>query len=293
MGNSDNLFYNFMNVKIKFPNSWNGLSKSRFFQNAKVIMIYALIGAGIFYFILHPFSMVVYWFNNNGLSFSFSLFLNRLFGQILHSFSFHMAFMSIVFAGTGAWLGVVIGLVIIKINNKRKRGNLRKQHFVNDILDLINQGENDSVEFKSSLRYDYYNKMVNKNLEQVICKTVVGFLNTNGGELLIGVGDHGEILGIENDYKSLKKKNKDGFELKLYELISTHIGKTFSQNIKVDFYNIKGKDICWVQVTPAKVPAYYIDPGNTIFYVRTGNATNPLTVKQAIEYVEMKKEAKK
>lgn len=236
--------------------------------------------------------MVVYSFNDNGLPFSFSLFINKLIGQILHSFSFHMAFMSIVFACTGALLGGIAGLFFIKINNKRKDYNLRKNHLDKDLVDIIDQGESEHLEFKSSLRYDDFKKEVNKNLEQVICKTIVGFLNAKGGNLLIGVSDQGEILGIENDYNGLKKKNKDGFELKLYELISTHIGKKFSQNIKVDFFSLKGKDICMVQVTASEIPAFYTDPGNTIFYVRTGNATNPMTVKQAIEYVEMKKKFK-
>jgi Schlafen, AlbA_2 len=273
-----------INKKIPF--------NSQFFQNLKRIIIYSIIGAGIFYFIMHPFSMVVYWFNDNGLSFSFSLFLNRLFGQILHSFSFHMAFMSIVFASTGAWLGGIAGLIVVKINNKRKDHILVRNNLEKDLDDIIDQGESEHLEFKSSLRYDDYKKEVNKNLEQVICKTIVGFLNAKGGNLLIGVSDQGDILGIENDFQGLKKKNKDGFELKLYELISTHIGKKFSQNIKVNFFTLKGKDICMIQVAASDTPAFYTDPGNTIFYVRTGNATNPMTVKQAIEYVEMKKKSK-
>ena len=78
------------------------------------------------------------------------------------------------------------------------------------IPSLINEGENEFVEFKSSLRHDYYQVKTNKNLEMVIMKSIAGFLNAKGGTLLIGVDDFGEVLGLDNDYFTLKKKLRDG-----------------------------------------------------------------------------------
>ncbi len=45
----------------------------------------------------------------------------------------------------------------------------------------------------------------------MILKSIAGFLNGKGGTLLIGVNDFGEILGLANDYWSLKKENKRWF----------------------------------------------------------------------------------
>ena len=43
-----------------------------------------------------------------------------------------------------------------------------------------------------------------ERLERAVAKTVAGFLNAEGGVLLIGVADDGSIPGIEDDYTLLK-----------------------------------------------------------------------------------------
>lgn len=55
------------------------------------------------------------------------------------------------------------------------------------ILDLIKRGEGISLEFKSSCR------QINRDVYETIC----AFLNRNGGTLLLGVRDSGEIVGVE------------------------------------------------------------------------------------------------
>ncbi len=75
-----------------------------------------------------------------------------------------------------------------------------------EIEALIKAGESATVEFKSSARWDMRQNKLNKELEQVIVKTVAGFLNTEGGTLLIGVDDGGIIVGLQHDYQTLGKK---------------------------------------------------------------------------------------
>jgi len=84
------------------------------------------------------------------------------------------------------------------------------------IEDLIEEGESDELEFKSSLRWDVCDGCVNKKLEEVIIKTVAAFTNSDGGTLLIGVDDDGNVLGLENDYAALGNADKDKFELHWY-----------------------------------------------------------------------------
>lgn len=55
-----------------------------------------------------------------------------------------------------------------------------------EIENLIKQGESQNIEFKDSL-----------SLKREIGETVSAFSNTNGGTILIGVSDFGEIIGIE------------------------------------------------------------------------------------------------
>ncbi|PIP34501.1 hypothetical protein COX68_03935, partial [Candidatus Falkowbacteria bacterium CG_4_10_14_0_2_um_filter_41_15] len=113
---------------------------------------------------------------------------------------------------------------------------------INDYIALISGGENDSVEFKSSLRWDYNQKNTNKVMEYIIAKTISAFLNSNGGKLLIGVSDDGKILGLENDYKTVKSGNKDGFLLQLTQIINNYLGKEFNHYISIRIIEIDGRD---------------------------------------------------
>ena len=71
---------------------------------------------------------------------------------------------------------------------------------------MMASGENTTVEFKSSLRWDRRQEHVNKGLERAVIKTLAGFLNAEkGGTLLVGVDDAGGAVGIAVDYNTLKK----------------------------------------------------------------------------------------
>ena len=73
-----------------------------------------------------------------------------------------------------------------------------------EILSLICKGESETLEFKSSLRWDMKNSKKDIKLEEVIIKTIAAFNNSEGGILLIGVGDDGSILGLDSDYSTFR-----------------------------------------------------------------------------------------
>ena len=66
-----------------------------------------------------------------------------------------------------------------------------------DLIEMIRDGESDVVEFKSTLRTNLYTDKPDKNIEYASLKTLAGFLNTNGGRLVIGISDDGKPVGIE------------------------------------------------------------------------------------------------
>ena len=57
---------------------------------------------------------------------------------------------------------------------------------------LIREGESKTVEFKQTLSLDVNKKIKATYIEVAILKTIVGFLNTYGGVLLVGVNDEGD-----------------------------------------------------------------------------------------------------
>ena len=66
--------------------------------------------------------------------------------------------------------------------------------------ELIKQGESKTLEFKSTLRWNLReDRKDDKRITHAALKTIAAFLNTEGGDLLLGVADDGAIVGIEKD----------------------------------------------------------------------------------------------
>lgn len=252
----------------------------------KTILIHSAIGIAFFYFIFHPVTMVLYWYEFNNEPISITSFFQVIKHRTLHSFSFKMINMSVAFIIMGSLVGALSGIYRVKNKKLTKHLNLLKK----DIINLIGQGENQYLELKSSIRYDYQQLQVNVELELVIAKTIVGFMNGKGGKLIIGVNDEGRILGLENDFKTLKLKNIDGFEQKIYQIISKFIGKEYCPYITVYFHEIEKFNICIIDIIKTNEAAFLINGSETVFYLRTGNATRPLSTKEAMHFMNMEKE---
>jgi len=152
---------------------------------------------------------------------------------------------------------------------------------------LIAQGESDSVEFKSSARYNSHTKERDPKIELVIVKTVAGFANGKGGTLLIGVNDQGEIVGLENDLALVKQGDLDRYQLWLTDLLEKTIGKPATTAASVDFPDVAGVCICRVVVESAPTPVFVNPPGGekqADFYVRMGNSTRQMTTDEVLAY---------
>ena len=153
---------------------------------------------------------------------------------------------------------------------------------------LMASGENNRLEFKSSLRWDVNEGRVNKVLEGVAIKTLAGFLNSEGGTLLIGVDDSGHAVGLAEDYKTLKGQSRDAFELHLQQVVASKLGEALSASyMTINFHEIDGEDICQVTVDPSDDPVYVENVNQALFYVRSGNLTKPLGVDETVKYVQI------
>lgn len=153
------------------------------------------------------------------------------------------------------------------------------------IADMISEGEHDGLEFKSSMRWDTKQNCLNKNLEKVILKTIAAFNNGygDGGTLIIGVDNDGNVLGLENDLSTLKGDDADAYELHLRNLINAEFGIEYAAaNIKVRFHDIEGHVVCAVSISKGIAPLFVTDTDKNglkieKFYVRAGNASDPIT----------------
>ena len=159
-----------------------------------------------------------------------------------------------------------------------------------NVMSLIASGESVSLEFKSSARWDLKENKANKILEQVIMKTAAGFLNVeSGGTLLIGVNDDGQILGLENDYKTMgKKPTRDGYENWLTTLLLGEFGKDSSPLIRITFHEIESKEVCQIVFGPSPRPLFIREGNAEHLYIRTGNSTRLLTSREAVEFCKQR-----
>jgi predicted HTH transcriptional regulator len=154
-----------------------------------------------------------------------------------------------------------------------------------DPRSLMEAGESSSLEFKAAARFNQHTGSVDSVLEGVISKTIAAFLNTDGGTLLIGVHDSGMPVGIANDLRTLSRKDQDGYEQFLMNLVSKSIGVERCPDVGVSFHHIEDEDICMVRVDPSPRPAYVTEGAERRLYVRAGNTSRPLTTEEAVSYV--------
>ncbi len=155
---------------------------------------------------------------------------------------------------------------------------------IKDFNDLISNHETNKIELKAVLRYDYKTLKAKSEIENGVLKTIISFMNTEGGVLLIGVNNDGIVIGLQNDYNLLgkNKRNRDGLQLKLNDLYESKGIKVKSIKLTETFFEIiEGKEICIIVVKKSLSPVF---PNDGRLFVRMGNSSRQLTAKEAIEY---------
>jgi hypothetical protein len=154
------------------------------------------------------------------------------------------------------------------------------------IADYISAGESQTVEFKESLRWNYKANMVDKALEKTVARTVAGFMNHSGGTLVIGVTDSGGISGIERDFESLKHKDRDGWEQNLVSTLGGYLSKEVAAVVDISFAEVDGRTVSVLHANPSTKPIFLYENDAAEFHVRSGNTTQLLDAKQALEYIK-------
>ena len=190
---------------------------------------------------------------------------------------------------------------------------LRSMEKTADLESLISNGEGTRLEFKQTMQWDTELHKRNPELLRVCVKAVCAFLNGEGGILLIGVANSGEPTGLEDDIRDFKDRNNtDGFESRFRDALVAGLDPESSHLVTISFPAVRGVQICRVDVERSPHPVFlvgknlpeqfYIRQEGAIpqpvrcpscgelihppeFYVRKGNASRPLDVRRAHEYI--------
>lgn len=111
---------------------------------------------------------------------------------------------------------------------------------------IMKSGEDDKAEFKASVIWDTFQDKHNLVMRDEVLKEVCAFLNSEGGTILCGVDDDGNLLGLAKDIKHAGNKDKLGM------VITNALGDLLKPNpvelVKMKFIEIDGETILRIQV---------------------------------------------
>ncbi|MEA3411292.1 MAG: putative DNA binding domain-containing protein [Pseudomonadota bacterium] len=151
-----------------------------------------------------------------------------------------------------------------------------------EVYALIRSGESPTLEFKSTMRMNLKAGRPGKEIELAWLKTVVAFMNTEGGIVLLGVDDAGEILGMEVD----GFENDDKCRLHFKNVVNQHVGLENSHYLRFEILNISGRKIAAVECERSREPVFLTAKNDESFYIRSGPSSVRLPVSKAFHYMQ-------
>ena len=155
---------------------------------------------------------------------------------------------------------------------------------------LAHAPESEILEFKETWQYDVYQSqqkagpVKNKKLQLSSIKTVAAFMNSNGGDLLIGITDDNEIEGLDRDL-DFASGSMDKLERIISEEFANAIGLDKKPYYSLSFPEIDGQVVCRISVIKNVHSKTWVKfSGEESFFIRDGNSTKSLSGEQADQY---------
>ncbi|MXW03414.1 MAG: DUF262 domain-containing protein [Holophagales bacterium] len=169
------------------------------------------------------------------------------------------------------------------------------------VRELVALGESQNCEFKSTGRVNLFTGQPDPTIEWAVLRSIAGFLNADGGTLLVGVEDDGGVVGIEKDFPYVQHKNLDGWGLWLTSLVAEALGDVAPTALSVQYCTLDGADttVARIDVEPSVERGVYTKPagrfrdarkikdlkhGENIFFVRRHAQTVVLSGRELDDY---------
>ena len=176
---------------------------------------------------------------------------------------------------------------------------------------LIEIGENHKIEFKTDALWSalYSSEDIKNHRPQtpelfaygktaskvIIAKTLAAFLNSEGGNLIIGYkegksGEADKIVGIEVELVKLKDASLDGYRRMITEMVKTYfppsIFNMFNTHFDISFEELEGKTLCRIEAHKASKGVFLKFKKTEHFFIRVDASTRELHSKDMLEYCE-------
>ncbi len=184
----------------------------------------------------------------------------------------------------------------------------QKDKHLTEIKKILEKGENFHTEFKSSALWSIALNPVqlkdsksfelreygNKASKVIIAKSIAAFLNSDGGNLLIGVRENKEkgkfeIVGIEEDIKKARDHILDGYKRTLIdEIIRTFLPPKIYNHlhnyIEIEFVDIEEKIVCWIRVKRSDSRVFLKINDRDVFMIRVDSENRTLEGEKLVDY---------
>lgn len=209
-----------------------------------------------------------------------------------------------------AALFVCVGILAMYFFRSRGAGSPEVPTGSEAVARMIAEGENNRVEFKyqslwsaelsmeeiavsDSAEIKKYRKNASKF---IIARSIAGFLNTDGGDILIGVHEDRmnntiRVTGIEDEYRKLheKDRNPDGYRRMVVDsILQKYLPETVdtaSRFITISFQAVQEKTVCRLHILPAEKPVFVEAGNDELFFIRVDASTRPISGKTMTKYI--------
>ncbi len=181
----------------------------------------------------------------------------------------------------------VISKLVANVVEKNKgffKSKNLDENMPEEVVNLIKKGESRKLEFKSTLRKNLHTNELDKKIEHSVLKTINAYLNSDGGTLLVGISDNGEITGLGHD----EFPDHDKLNLYFTHLIKQHIGSEYLPFIKYDIFKIRDKHVLRIDCEASDKHVFLKLGQDEEFYVRNGASSAKLSGSALIDYINNK-----
>ncbi len=207
------------------------------------------------------------------------------------------------------FIAIAVGSGYI-LKNRRVVPYTEPEEDTGAISAMIRTGECDHIEFKLRALWSVdltkedimasesgeVRKYRNYASKFIVARSIAGFLNTDGGDLLIGIREDRmlnttEAVGIEDEYPQLQEKdrNPDGYRRMLIDsVVRKYLPEIFesaSRFIQISFPVIRGKTLCLIHITPTDRPVFVDTGSEEIFFIRVDASTRAIAGRTLTRYI--------
>lgn len=176
------------------------------------------------------------------------------------------------------------------------------------IEEIIQNGEGHFVEFKSSMLWS--EALTKTEIEEsklpdikkygrsasliIIAKTIGGFLNSDGGNLLIGIKENrdtnkDEVIGVDAEFTKLRSPCADGYRRKILDSVVKpylpgFVFNHFNNYLKIEFCKINGMQVCRIRANKSDEKVFMKIKNQERFFVRIDASTRELIGEEIVDF---------